>query len=152
MAKTRTPVQGTGVTRSDFDGDDVAASGDPFNYSLPHTPSGVVAVRYSSAPHNDYLIGQSAVPSTAERDDWFGNSVAILNPNGTGPLDAVVAAFGEEVTGDTAGDPSGAITRFHGSTGGLVPQSTMWTGLALRTDRIWPQSYGLNIAGPQSTY
>ncbi|MEO3776347.1 hypothetical protein ABGB16_05735 [Micromonospora sp. B11E3] len=95
---------------------------------------------------------QSAVPSTAERQDYFGNSVAILNLNGTGPLDAVVAAPGEEVAGDTAGDPSGAITRFHGSTGGLVPQSTMWTGLALRTDRIWPQSYGMRIAGPQSAY
>jgi hypothetical protein len=93
---------------------------------------------------------QSAVPSTAERQDTFGASVAVLNLDGTGPLDAVVAATGEEVTGDTAGYPSGAITRFYGSPNGLVPQTTMWTGLALRTDRVWPRRYGIRIAGPQS--
>ncbi|MFD1083375.1 FG-GAP-like repeat-containing protein [Micromonospora andamanensis] len=92
----------------------------------------------------------SVVPGGAERDDVFGNSVAILNLNGTGPLDAVVASSGEEVAGDQAGYPSGTISRFHGSSAGLVAQANSWSGLSLRTDRLWPRRYGMRIAGPQS--
>ena len=92
----------------------------------------------------------SVVPGWPERGDKFTASLALLNLNGTGGLDAVVAAPGEEVSGDTVGYPSGLMTPFYGSTGGLVPQSTWWSGLTLRTDRVWPQRYGLRIAGPQS--
>ncbi|MFE9201125.1 hypothetical protein [Micromonospora sp. NPDC007230] len=91
---------------------------------------------------------QSAVPNTAERGDKFGASVALLNLNGG--LDAVVAAPGEEVAGDLAGYPSGSVTRFYGSKGGLVPHPVTVTGLGLRSDHVWPQRYGLRIAGPQS--
>ncbi|MFC8615583.1 hypothetical protein ACFT9M_04065 [Micromonospora purpureochromogenes] len=90
------------------------------------------------------------IPGTVERGDKFGASVAVLNLNGTGPLDAVVTSTGEEVAGDPAGYPSGSIVPFHGSTGGLVPQFVSWSGASLRTDRVWPQRYGLRIAGPQS--
>ncbi|MBM0257559.1 FG-GAP-like repeat-containing protein [Micromonospora sp. 4G55] len=90
------------------------------------------------------------IPGTVERGDKFGASVAVLNLNGTGPLDAVVASVGEEVAGDTAGYPSGSMVPFHGSSGGLVPQFVSWSGASLRTDRVWPQRYGLRIAGPQS--
>ncbi|GIJ78120.1 FG-GAP repeat-containing protein [Micromonospora phaseoli] len=92
----------------------------------------------------------AVVPGGTERDDKFGNSVAILNLDGTGPLDAVVASDGEEVAGDQAGHASGTISRFHGSAAGLVPQAGSWSGLSLRTDLVWPRRYGMRIAGPQS--
>ncbi|MEV0721178.1 hypothetical protein AB0I37_00165 [Micromonospora purpureochromogenes] len=91
-----------------------------------------------------------SIPGTVERGDKFGASVAVLNLNGTGPLDAVVTSVGEEVTGDTPGYPSGSMVPFHGSTGGLVPQFVSWSGASLRTDRVWPQRYGIRVAGPQS--
>ncbi|MEU5789096.1 hypothetical protein ABZ754_15370 [Micromonospora purpureochromogenes] len=90
------------------------------------------------------------IPGTVERGDKFGASVAVLNLNGTGPLDAVVASTGEEVAGYPAGYPAGSTVPFHGSTGGLVPQFVSWSGGSLRTDRVWPLRYGLRIAGPQS--
>ncbi|WP_243715465.1 FG-GAP-like repeat-containing protein [Micromonospora sp. KC207] len=92
----------------------------------------------------------SVVPGSAEPGDLFGASVALLNLDGTGGLDAVVASTGEEVAGDTPGYASGSIAAFHGSSGGLVPQATSWSGASLRTDRVWPERYGMRIAGPQS--
>ncbi|MEV0721177.1 hypothetical protein AB0I37_00160 [Micromonospora purpureochromogenes] len=89
------------------------------------------------------------IPGTVERGDKFGASVAVLNLNGTGPLDAVVASTGEEVAGDTPGYASGSMVPFHGSTGGLVPQFVSWSGASLRTDRVWPMHYGVRVAGPQ---
>ncbi|MEU5789095.1 FG-GAP and VCBS repeat-containing protein [Micromonospora purpureochromogenes] len=91
----------------------------------------------------------SNIPGTVERGDKFGASVAVLNLNGTGPLDAVVASTGEEVAGDTPGYASGSMVPLHGSTGGLVPQFVSWSGASLRTDRIWPMHYGSQVAGPQ---
>ncbi|MEV4491765.1 hypothetical protein AB0K04_16815 [Micromonospora coxensis] len=90
------------------------------------------------------------VPGASERGDKFGSSVAVLNLNGTGPLDAVAASIGEEVGGDTAGYPSGFMVPFHGSTGGLVPLNVSWSGSTLRTEVVWPLGYGGRIAGPQS--
>ncbi|SCG55975.1 FG-GAP repeat protein [Micromonospora halophytica] len=90
------------------------------------------------------------IPGTVERGDQFGKSVAVLNLDDTGPLDAVVASPGEEVAGDTPGYASGSMVTFHGSTGGLVPQFVSWSGGSLRTDRIWPMGYGKRVAGPQS--
>lgn len=58
--KTPTRFRGMGVGRSDFDGDgvdDIAVTGTPSNYTLPAEPTGVVSVRYSSAPKVDYLMG-----------------------------------------------------------------------------------------------
>ncbi|MEW2476151.1 hypothetical protein AB0875_20385 [Micromonospora gifhornensis] len=92
----------------------------------------------------------AVVPGGAERGDHFGASVAILNLDGKGPLDAIVASTGEEVAGDQAGYPSGTLSRFHGASGGLVPQAGSWSGASLRTDRIWPLRYGARIAGPVS--
>ncbi|RLP99418.1 hypothetical protein EAD98_02480 [Micromonospora sp. CV4] len=90
------------------------------------------------------------VPGGSERGDLFGASVALLNLNGRGGLDAVVASTGEEVGGDLAGYPSGVVIPFHGSAGGLEPLDRTWSGLSLRTEVVWPQRYGLRIAGPQS--
>lgn len=92
----------------------------------------------------------AAVPGGAEPKDAFGAAVALLNLDGTGGLDALVSATGEEVGGDIPGYPSGSTYPFHGSTGGLVPQNTSTNGLDLRTDRVWPQGFGRKIAGPQN--
>ncbi|WBB93167.1 FG-GAP-like repeat-containing protein [Verrucosispora sp. WMMC514] len=92
----------------------------------------------------------AVVPGGAERADRFGGAVAILNLNGTGPLDAVVTSPGEEVSGDPAGFGSGSVALFHGGSGGLVPQSTTWSGLSMRTDFVWPKWYGRRLATPQS--
>ncbi|GIJ21935.1 hypothetical protein Vlu01_25590 [Micromonospora lutea] len=90
------------------------------------------------------------VPGGAERGDRFGGAVAILNLNGAGPLDAVVTSPGEEVSGDSAGFGSGSVALFHGGSGGLVPQSTSWSGLSMRTDFVWPKWYGRRLATPQT--
>ncbi|MFB9852025.1 FG-GAP-like repeat-containing protein [Micromonospora andamanensis] len=92
----------------------------------------------------------AVVPGGAERNDRFGGAVAILNLNGTGPLDAVVTSPGEEVSGDSAGFGSGSVALFHGGSGGLVPQSTSWSGLSMRTDFVWPKWYGRRLATPQT--
>ncbi|WBB48665.1 FG-GAP-like repeat-containing protein [Verrucosispora sp. WMMA2044] len=87
----------------------------------------------------------SVVPGGAESGDRFGASVAILNLNGTGPLDAVVGSPDEEVAGDSVGSGSGTLSRFHGASGGLVPQSTSWSGRSLNTDRIFVEWYGRDL-------
>ncbi|WP_240742025.1 FG-GAP-like repeat-containing protein [Micromonospora zingiberis] len=91
------------------------------------------------------------VPGGAERGDRFGGSVALLNLNGTGPLDALVASTGEEVAGDIPGYPSATLSRFHGSSGGIVAQSGSWSGRSLNTSRFELLDYGRKIAGPQSS-
>ena len=93
----------------------------------------------------------SVVPGGAERGDRFGGSVALLNLDGKGPLDALVASTGEEVAGDIPGYPSGTLSRFHGSSTGIVAQSGSWSGRALNTSRLELQHYGQRIAGPQSS-
>ncbi|KXK59299.1 hypothetical protein AWW66_25035 [Micromonospora rosaria] len=94
--------------------------------------------------------GHAVVPGSPEKDDTFGASLALLNLNGTGGLDAVVAANHEEVTGDKVGRGSGMMVRFHGSKGGLVPQTTSWSGRSLNTDWFTLHGYGSRVAGPQS--
>ncbi|RIV32615.1 hypothetical protein D2L64_25065 [Micromonospora radicis] len=91
------------------------------------------------------------VPGGAERGDRFGGSVALLNLDGKGTLDALVASTGEEVSGDIPGYPSATLSRFHGSSGGIVAQSGSWSGRALNTNRLELLHYGQRIAGPQSS-
>ncbi|KUJ46773.1 MULTISPECIES: FG-GAP-like repeat-containing protein [Micromonospora] len=93
----------------------------------------------------------SVVPGGAERGDRFGGSLALLNLNGKGPLDALVASTGEEVAGDIPGYPSATLSRFHGSSSGIVAQSGSWSGRALNTNRLELLNYGQRIAGPQSS-
>ncbi|MEH0938211.1 hypothetical protein [Micromonospora psammae] len=93
----------------------------------------------------------AVVPGSAERGDNFGARVALLNLNGTGGLDALVASPREEVSGDTAGYPSGTLSSFYGATGGLVPQSTSTSGLNLRSNRTLLLGYGSRIAAPESS-
>ncbi|MGN9893300.1 hypothetical protein [Micromonospora sp. L31] len=149
---------GASVATGDVTGDGRAdvLVGSPGEEVGPTDEGGVVTLLKGSAAG---ITGSGAqafdqnhpnIPGTVERGDKFGASVAVLNLNGTGPLDAVVTSVGEEVTGDTPGYPSGSMVPFHGSTGGLVPQFVSWSGASLRTDRVWPQRYGIRVAGPQS--
>ncbi|MEO3742256.1 hypothetical protein [Plantactinospora sp. B5E13] len=109
---------------------------------LKGSAAGLTGTGAQSFDQNDPVI-----PGGAERDDRFGASIALLNLDGTGGLDAVVAASGEVVSGFDW--PSGSTYVFHGSAGGLVPQPTSTNGMDLRTDRLWPHRYGLRLAGPQ---
>ncbi|SCE78186.1 FG-GAP repeat-containing protein [Micromonospora purpureochromogenes] len=149
---------GASLATGDVTGDGKAdvLVGSPGEEVGPTDEAGVVTLLKGSASG---ITGSGAqafdqnhpnVPGTSERGDKFGASVAVLNLNGTGPLDAVVTSTGEEVAGDTAGYASGSMVPFHGSTSGLVPLSTWWSGLDMRTEIVWPQRYGLRIAGPQS--
>lgn len=97
----------------------------------------------------------AVVPDTAERGDRFGSSVALLNLDGTGGLDALVGSVGEEVSGDFPGYEAGSLVPFHGvplpgSPGALTPENTSWSGQTMRTEFTWHMRYGLRIAGPQS--
>ncbi|MEO3742258.1 hypothetical protein [Plantactinospora sp. B5E13] len=111
---------------------------------LKGSAAGLTGTGAQSFDQNDPIV-----PGGAEAGDRFGGSVALLNLDGVGGLDALVAAPGEEVNGDDAGWGSGSTYRFHGSGGGLVPQPTSTNGAGLRTDRIWPQQYGLHLVGAQ---
>ncbi|GIJ21936.1 FG-GAP-like repeat-containing protein [Micromonospora lutea] len=93
----------------------------------------------------------SVVPGGAERGDRFGGSVALLNLNGSGPFDALVASTGEEVAGDVPGYASATLSRFHGSSGGIVAQTGSWSGRSLNTNRLEVLHYGQKIAGPHSS-
>ena len=92
----------------------------------------------------------AVVPGGAERGDRFGGSVALLNLDGKGPLDAIVTSPGEQVTGDRDGLASGSVALFHGGSGGLVAQSASWSGASLRTDFVWPKWYGRRLATTQT--
>ncbi|MEV4543142.1 hypothetical protein [Micromonospora echinaurantiaca] len=97
----------------------------------------------------------AVVPDTAERGDRFGASVALLNLDGTGGLDALVGSVGEEVSGDFPGYGAGSLVPFHGvplpgSPGALTPENTSWSGQTMRTELTWHTRYGFRIAGPQS--
>ncbi|MCG5440312.1 FG-GAP-like repeat-containing protein [Micromonospora foliorum] len=92
----------------------------------------------------------SAVPDASETGDRFGSSIALLNLDRTGGLDALVASPGEEVSGDLGGYPSGVVNPFYGAAGGLVPQNKTWSGLSERPEVASLLNYGLRIAGPQS--
>jgi hypothetical protein len=92
----------------------------------------------------------AAVPGAPEANDHYGASVALLNLDGTGGLDAAVSAVGEAVAGDPAGFASGLMTTMLATTAGLSPQAASWNGRTLATDRVTPQRYGRRIAAPHS--
>jgi hypothetical protein len=112
---------------------------------LKGSASGLTGTGSQGFDQND-----AAVPGAPEPNDHYGSSVALLNLNGTGGLDAAVSAVGEEVTGDPAGSPSGLMTTMLATATGLSPQAASWNGRTLATDRITPQRYGRRIAAPHS--
>jgi hypothetical protein len=94
--------------------------------------------------------GSAGVPGVVEAHDQFGFIVAMLNLNGRGGWDAAVTTPGEEVTGDTAGYPSGAVTTFVASGGTLAPQAS-WSGRSLATTYFRPDAYGWTLARPSTS-
>jgi hypothetical protein len=90
----------------------------------------------------------SMVPGSAETDDYFADAVALLNLNGTGPLEAVVGSPGEEVAGDTKGYPSGSVTNFPVSSSGLGTGITTSGRSLVPTDETIG-SYGWNLVAKQ---
>jgi len=90
----------------------------------------------------------SLVPGSAETNDYFADSVALLNLNGTGPLEAVVGTPGEEVTGDTSGYPSGSVTTFPVGSSGLGTGTTT-PGSSLVPAGETVSSYGWNLVARQ---
>jgi hypothetical protein len=112
---------------------------------LKGSASGLTGTGSQGFDQND-----AAVPGAPEPNDHYGSSVALLNLNGTGGLDAAVSAVGEEVAGDPAGSPSGLMTTMLATATGLSPQAASWNGRTLATDRITPQRYGRRIAAPHS--
>jgi hypothetical protein len=89
------------------------------------------------------------VPGSAETKDYFADSVALLNLNGTGPLEAIVGSPGEEVAGDTAGYPSGSVTTFPGGSQGLGTGTTT-SGRSLVPTGETVSAYGWNLVARQS--
>jgi hypothetical protein len=87
------------------------------------------------------LAGSSALLVMALHYHWVSKATRPVTGSG---------ATRSDFDGDQAGYASGTISRFHGSSGGLVPQSGSWSGQSLRTDRLWPLRYGMRIAGPSS--
>jgi FG-GAP repeat len=92
-----------------------------------------------------------AVPGASERGDAFGSSVALLNLNGSGGWDAVVAASTEEVAGDLAGYGTGLITHFYGGSGGLTA-NVAWSGRSLSNSQLTVTTCGSQLGTPESGY
>jgi FG-GAP repeat protein len=84
----------------------------------------------------------AGVPGAAEKEDFFGAAVAVLNLDGTKRLDAVITAPNETVGGDTKGEPSGSVTTMRGVAGGLNG-GTEFTGRAVGLPGL---SYGQDVA------
>ncbi|MBO3740097.1 FG-GAP-like repeat-containing protein [Actinoplanes flavus] len=84
----------------------------------------------------------AGVPDGAERGDRFGANVALLNLNGSGGVDALVAAPAEQVAGDHPGYGSGTVTRFLGGYRGLG-NATLTSGRFLDPNGV---GYGGHIA------
>jgi hypothetical protein len=72
----------------------------------------------------------SGVPGGTEKFDWFGSSVSVLNLDGTGALDVLVGASGEDIDGE---NDAGSVTQFTGGAAGLTP-TTAWSALNLPAD------------------
>jgi hypothetical protein len=89
------------------------------------------------------------VPDTAEAGDQFGRDLALLNLDGRGPLDVLVAAPGETIPTDAAPTVAGSVTIFTGGSTGLTP-GTSWTGAAFRTPEFFVQDYAGSLVGTES--
>ena len=90
----------------------------------------------------------SLVPGSAETRDYFADAVTLLNLDGKGTLEAVVGSWGEEVSGDTPGYPSGTVTVFPTSSAGVGTGVTTSGRSLVPTDDTM-SSYGWNLVARQ---
>ncbi|MFI7599833.1 hypothetical protein [Actinoplanes sp. NPDC049681] len=85
------------------------------------------------------------VPGAAEKGDRFGDVLGLLNLDGRGGWDAVVAAPGEKISGDPDPVASGLIQTFTATSAGLTPK-TSWNGRMLRYTDFYLDNYGQRLA------
>jgi len=99
---------------------------------------------------NSQSLDQSSalVPGSAETGDFFADSVALLNTDGKGTLEALAGAWGEEVSGDTPGLPSGSLTVFPTGSSGLGTGTTT-SGRSLVPADDTMATYGWNLVARQ---
>ncbi|MER7166367.1 hypothetical protein ABT336_09920 [Micromonospora sp. NPDC000207] len=120
VAKATTPMKGTGATRSDFDGDgvdDIAVSSRTHTFTGPRYASGVVVVRYSSAPQVDYFIG--ALVATPEVSGGsLGDALVAGDFNADGYDDLAIGDSDEVDPGNRT--RAGGVWVVPGSRNGLV--------------------------------
>jgi hypothetical protein len=85
---------------------------------LRGTASGLTGVGATAFSQNT-----AGVPGVAEKDDWFGWAISLLNLDGDGHLDAIVGSPNEATAVGY-----GLLTSFVGGPAGLTPVRA-WTGL-----------------------
>ncbi|MGA5303963.1 hypothetical protein ACPCHT_28850 [Nucisporomicrobium flavum] len=87
-----------------------------------------------------------AVPGAAEKGDRFGSEVTLLNLDGRGGRDAVVAAPDEKVGGYPSAAAAGMLVTFTASSTGLAPKAG-WTGQNQRYTDFYFDGYGRVLTG-----
>jgi hypothetical protein len=91
-------------------------------------------------------LDTTGVPGSPAAGDEFGASVAILNLDGAGGLDAVIGSPGAMSAGNMDGYPGGTDTSFL-STSAKLAAHTSWTGTSLVTPDFDVYNFGSNLAG-----
>jgi len=162
LSKDSAGVPGS-TTNDDWFADSIAVgdvTGDGISDVLAGVPGGEVAkitdagtavlLRGSRAGLTgvgSQLLYQSTagVPDSPERSDAFGSSVALLNLNGAGGLDALIGTPEETVAGDLPNSgSSGTVTRLIGGSKGLG-SGTLLNGRLLGVPSA---RYGFHLAKP----
>ena len=85
-----------------------------------------------------------AVAGASETGDRFGEALTLLNLDGRGGWDAVVAAPGEKVGGDPADLKTGLVATFTATSAGLKPKAS-WSGRDLRFADFYFDHYGRHM-------
>jgi hypothetical protein len=126
-------------------GEDIGATADAGAVVLLRgSSSGLTGSRSQSLDQSSSLV-----PGSAERRDYFGDAVTLLNLDGTGPLEAVVGSPGEEVTGDQVGYPSGTVMSFPTGANGLGGGAATSGRSLVPADEMITR-YGLITVGAQN--
>ena len=125
-------------------GEDIGSTADAGSLVLLRgSSSGLTGTGSQSLDQSSALV-----PGNAETKDYFADSVALLNLNGTGALEALAGSPGEEVSGDAAGSPSGSLTTFPTSSTGLGTGTTT-SGRSLVPTGETMSAYGWNLVARQ---
>jgi hypothetical protein len=123
---------GDSIAVGDVTGDGYAdvVTGAPGEAIGTLTNAGLIAMLRGSSSGltgtNSQSLDQSSslVPGSAETNDYFADSVDILNLDGKGTPEILAGSPGEEVTGDTPGYGAGTLTTFPTSSAGMATGTT----------------------------